>query len=402
MANDLLNDLKIRVQLALHENILPFWRTQVIDYQHGGFIGRMSNDLTPDKRAPKGLILNARLLWSYSAIHRLTEDASFLTLAKRAYDYLMQFFIDPEYGGAYWFVDFQGARLDAKKKVYGQAFLIYALAEFFRATNDKGALDQAIHLYNLIEKHAFDQIHKGYVETFERDWSEAGDLRLSAVDMNEKKSMNTHLHVLEAYAALHRVWKNKELGQKLRDLLRIFAEHILDPQSFHFKLFFDEAWTPKSEVISFGHDIEGSWLLCEAAEALEDADWIQETRTMAVAMAEAVLNPALDKNGGLLYEGDPSGIIDDDKHWWPQAEGVVGFLNAYEISGDEKFLRSAVDLWDFIEHHIVDKKHGEWFWRVNRQNQPYLEEPKVSEWKSAYHNSRACMEIMQRIDRLNS
>lgn len=402
MANDLLNDLKTRVQRELHENILPFWRTQAIDYQNGGFIGRMSNDLVPDKRAPKGLILNARLLWSYSAVYRLTEDASFLTLARRAHDYLMQFFIDPEYGGAYWLLDFQGAALEAKKKVYGQAFLIYALAEFYRATNEKSALDRALELYNLVEKYAFDESHKGYVEAFERDWSEAGDLRLSGVDMNEKKSMNTHLHVLEAYAALYGVWKNKELGQKLRDLLRIFSEHIIDPQNFHFRLFFDEAWTPKSEVISFGHDIEGSWLLCEAAEVLDDEVWIKKTRELAVKMAEAVSAEAVDSDGGLLYEGDPTGIIDDDKHWWPQAEGVVGFLNAYEISGDENFLQTAVKMWDFIEHHIVDKKHGEWLWRVNRQNRPYLEEPKVSEWKSAYHNSRACMEIMNRIDRLNS
>lgn len=402
MANESLTLLKTKVQRELTDNLLPFWRTQVIDYQHSGFIGRLSNDLVADRRAAKGLILNARLLWSYSAIHRFIGDPSFLTLARRAYDYLLEFFIDEKHGGAYWFVDFVGACIDGKKKVYGQAFMIYALAEYYQCTGDKNSLDLAISLYGLIEQYAFDNEYKGYVEAFERDWSAAADLRLSAVDMNEKKSMNTHLHVLEAYANLYRVWQNRELSQKLGDLLRIFSDHIIDREQHHFNLFFDESWTVKSHVISFGHDIEGSWLLCEAADVLEDETWRQKTRDLAVKMAEAVLCKAVDTDGGVMYEGDATGIIDTDKQWWPQAEGVVGFLNAFEISGDEKFLHAAVNTWDFIEQHIVDKKHGEWFWRVSQKHQPYLEEPKASEWKSAYHNSRACMEIIRRIDKLNS
>jgi cellobiose epimerase len=402
MPNEQLTLLKTVVQRELTDNLLPFWRTQVIDYPHDGFIGRMSNDLVPDRRAAKGLILNARLLWSYSAIHRFTGDASFLTLARRAYDYLTKFFIDEKNGGAYWFVDFVGACIDGKKKVYGQAFLIYALAEYYQCTGDKSSLDLAVSLYGLVEQYAFDKAHKGYVEAFERDWSSAADLRLSAVDMNEKKSMNTHLHVLEAYANLYRVWKNKELAQKLGDLLSVFTNHIIDPEQYHFNLFFDEVWTVKSKIISFGHDIEGSWLLCEAADVLEDETWRKKTRDLAIKMADAVLRKAVENDGGVMYEGDAAGIIDADKHWWPQAEGVVGFLNGYEISGDEKYLLAAVNAWNFIEQHIVDKKHGEWFWRVSPKHQPYLEEPKVSEWKSPYHNCRACMEILHRIDKLNS
>jgi cellobiose epimerase len=401
MANESLTLLKTKVQRELTDNLLPFWRTQVIDHPHSGFIGRLSNDLVPDRRAAKGLILNARLLWSYSAIHRFTGDAGFLTLARRAYDYLIKFFIDEEYGGAYWFVDFVGVCIDGKKKIYGQAFMIYALAEYYQCTGDKNSLDLAVSLYGLIEQHAFDKEYKGYVEAFERDWSPAMDLRLSAIDMNEKKSMNTHLHVLEAYANLYRVWKNKELAQKLDDLLSIFTDHIINPEEHHFNLFFDEAWTVKSQIISFGHDIEGSWLLCEAADVLEDGAWKQKTRDVAVKMADAVLRKAIDDDGGMMYEGDAAEIIDTDKHWWPQAEGVVGFLNAFEISGDDKFLQAALNIWNFIEQYIVDKKHGEWFWRVSRNGQPYLDEPKVSEWKSAYHNSRTCMEILHRIDKLN-
>ncbi|MDZ7314859.1 MAG: AGE family epimerase/isomerase [candidate division KSB1 bacterium] len=401
MESERLQELKQRAHRELLENILPFWRSQVIDYQNGGFIGRMSHDLVIDKRAPKGLILNARLLWSYSALYDFTQDSSCLNLARRAYDYLLGNFLDSEYGGAYWMLDVLGAPLDAKKKIYGQAFVIYALAEYYRVFGQEETLAKALELFELIENAAWDEEFGGYVETFERDWTPTSDLRLSAVDMNEKKSMNTHLHVLEAYAALYRQSREKAVAKRLEQVLQLFFEHIIDAQAYRLHMFFDEKWTVKSTVDSFGHDIEASWLLCEAAEILEDNDWIGKAKETAVKMADAVLEKAVDKDGGIFYEGGPEGIIDTDKHWWPQAEGAVGFLNAYSISRDERFLDAAVKTWEFIEQYIVDKVHGEWFWRVDRDGKPILEEPKVSEWKCPYHNSRACLEIIKRVDQLN-
>jgi mannobiose 2-epimerase len=215
--------------------------------------------------------------------------------------------------------------------------------------------------------------------------------------MDEKKSMNTHLHMLEAYANLSRMWKHQELQQRLRALIDIFLDHIIDPKSHHFRLFFDEDWTPKSDVISFGHDIEGSWLICEAAEIYADPQLLKNVHDEAVRIAQAVYDEAVDRDGGLLYEAKNGRIIDSDKHWWPQAEAVVGFLNAYQISGQEHFRAAAEKSWDFIERCIVDHKHGEWFWKVSRERLPSNDKYKVDAWKCPYHNSRTCFEVMARV-----
>jgi mannobiose 2-epimerase len=402
MAVDTLQALNESVQRELREGLLPFWQTQVIDYQNGGFIGRMANDRTIDRRAVKGLILNTRLLWSYSALYRYAQADSLKTLATRAYDYLVDKFIDPEYGGAYWFLDAQGNPVDVKKKIYGQAFALYALAEFYRMTEDKKVLDLACRFFDLIEEHALDRRNGGYFETFERNWSESDDLRLSPVDMNEKKSTNTHLHLLEGYTNLYRIWKTKLLEQKITDLLKLFLAHIINQDTLHFNLFFDEEWTPKSERISFGHDIEGSWLLLEAATVLGQAELIASVKEVSLNMARRVLQQCVDRDGGLFYEADPSGIIDTDKHWWPQAEALVGFVNAYQLSGEDTYLKAAMKTWNFIEKHIVDKKDGDWFWRVSKERKPYKDDPKVSEWKSPYHSCRACLEIIERIDKITA
>ncbi|MBN1559742.1 AGE family epimerase/isomerase [candidate division KSB1 bacterium] len=402
MAVDTLQALNERVLRELNEGLLPFWQTQVIDYQNGGFIGRMANDRTIDRRAVKGLILNTRLLWTYSALYRYAHEDSLKTLANRAFDYLVDKFIDPDHGGVYWFLDAQGNPVDVKKKIYGQAFALYALAEFYRMTEDKKALDLACRIFDLVEEHALDRKNGGYFETLERNWSETEDLRLSPVDMNEKKSMNTHLHLLEGYTNLYRVWKTKQLEQKIADLLKLFLVHVINQDTFHFNLFFDEVWTPKSSRISFGHDIEGSWLLLEAATVLGQAELIARVREASLNMATRVLQESVDRDGGLYYEADPSGIIDSDKHWWPQAEAVVGFLNAYQLSGDNAFLRAAIKTWNFIEKHIIDKKDGDWFWRVSKERKPYKDDPKVSEWKSPYHSCRACLEIIERINKITT
>jgi mannobiose 2-epimerase len=396
-----LPDLRRRVETELRSNILPFWLKHALDDQHGGFRGQITNDLTNDPFAHKGLILNARILWTFSKAFSVYGEEIYLQTARRAFDFISRYFWDAEFSGVYWLVDYLGRPVDTKKRIYGQAFAVYALAEYHHATGDQESLGRAIRLYEVIETASYDALHQGYFETYERDWTLARDQRLSEVDMDEKKSMNTHLHLVEAYANLLRAWDNGLLCGRLRELIRIFLEHIIDPRTHHFRMFFDEGWHSKSDHISFGHDIEGSWLLCEAAEILGDQPILKDVHKEAVRMAKAVHDEAQDSDGGLLYEADSSGIIDTDKHWWPQAEAVVGFLNAYQLSGRKHFLTAAQRSWDFIEKYIVDRKHGEWFWKVSREGIPSHEKFKVNPWKCPYHNSRACFETMARLDSMD-
>jgi mannobiose 2-epimerase len=388
------------VESELLSDILPFWLKHTIDDEFGGFRGQIANDLTRDPYAEKGLILNARILWTFSKAFSVYGDSVYLATAQRAYEYLDRCFWDHEFGGIYWMLDCQGRPTDTKKRIYGQAFTVYSLAEYFHATGDTEALAKALRMVQQIESASHDNAHGGYFETYERDWTLAADQRLSAVDMDEKKSMNTHLHLLEAYANLLRFHEDATVRLRLRELIEIFLDHIVDSATHHFLLFFDEQWQPQSEKISFGHDIEGSWLLCEAAEILGDAAVLARVREVSMKMAQAVYEQGLDTDGGLLYEAGPTGIIDSDKHWWPQAEAVVGFLNAYQLTGHRHFRDAAENSWAFIEQHILDREQGEWFWRVSREGVPNADEDKVGPWKCPYHNSRSCFEVMARFHAL--
>ncbi len=394
---DAVSTLLTKIEAELRSNILPFWMRHGVDEEFGGFHGRISNDLVIDGLAEKGLILNARILWTFSRVYEVYGEQQFLDIARRAYEYIGKHFRDAEHGGVYWMVDHTGAAVDTKKRIYGQAFTLYALAEYCRAAKDESALKFAISIFERIEKHGHDAVNGGYFETFERDWTMARDQRLSDVDMDEKKSMNTHLHVMEGYALLSQVWGDDLLRKRLRELIEIFHHRILNRKNQHLLMFFDETWHPKSDHISYGHDIETSWLMVEAAEALGDARLLEESKAEAVRMAQAVYDEGLDDDGGLLYEADSGGLIDTDKHWWPQAEAVVGFLNAFQISGQKHFLKAAERSWEFIAARIVDHVHGEWFWKVDRDGAVRNGDFKVDAWKCPYHNSRACLEAIRRL-----
>ena len=393
--------LRERVERELRGDILPFWLKYAVDDEFGGFHGQITNDLKIDPRAHKGLILNARILWTFSKAYKVYGYESYLGTARRAYEYLRRYFWDTEFDGVYWMVDHRGKPVETKKRIYGQAFAVYALAEYAAASGEEESRERAIALQRLIENASHDGKNGGYFETYERDWKLAEKQQLSEVDMDEKKSMNTHLHLLEAYASLLRRWNDDGLRERLWELLGIFLARIIDPETNHFRMFFDEVWRDRSDRFSFGHDIEGSWLICEAAEVLGDKKLLEEARRAAVKMAQAVYEEAVDADGGLVYEGTSGEIIDTDKHWWPQAEAVVGFLNAYELSGKDYFLKAAERSWEFIEKYIVDRQHGEWFWKVARDGTPSKDKYKVDMWKCPYHNSRTCFEVMERLDRLS-
>ncbi|HOT98052.1 MAG TPA: AGE family epimerase/isomerase [bacterium] len=396
MASETCKQLALRAERELLSDILPFWLEEAPDRERGGFWARVSPDLQVRERAPKGLILNARILWTFSAAYRQYLSPVYLGMARRAWHELATFFTDPIYGGMFWMLDERNLPLDDSKKIYGQAFALYSLTEYHLASGEQEPLERALAIYRLIEEHNYDSVNTGYLESASRDWSPTQDLRLSAVDMNEKKSMNTHLHLLEAYTQLFRAWPDDGLRERLVQLINNFLDHIIDAGTYHLVLFFDEHWQPKSHKISYGHDIETSWLLDEAAQALGDPVLGRKCQKISVAMANAVLEEGVAADGGLCYECE-EGHTDAEVHWWVQSEAVVGFANAYQNSGRPEFLTAAVRAWDFIEAHFFDRTFGEWYYKVNAGRETDHHLHKISEWKCPYHNSRACLELVRRV-----
>jgi len=394
--------LSSAAERELREDILPFWAERTVDREKGGFYGLITNDLEVDSDAPKGSVLNTRILWTFSAAFRTWPEPLYREMADRAYAYLLEHFWDDQHSGLVWMVDSRGDFLDERKQTYGQAFGVYAFSEYFRATGRKEALEYAIRLLESIEAHAFEPAHGGYVEALARDWSPLEDMRLSDIDLNVPYSQNTHLHLLEAYAALLRVWPEPTLRGRLQALWEILAFRIRDEKTNKLVLFQDRDWKPLSDAVSHGHDIEASWLLCEAADVLGDETISERTKAIGLAMTGGVLAEGFDR-----VHGGVSDAIDHHspvlgKEWWPQAEAVVGFLNAFELSGREDYLDAALKSWHFIEQFVIDHTYGEWYYRVSPEGRPELDLAKVSPWKCPYHNARAALEIIERSRRLGS
>lgn len=386
--------LKDSIEKELHGNLLPFWRERSPDTVHGGFVAEMGIDGTLKQEAPKGLILNSRLLWTFSALYRQLADKRDLVLAQRAYEYLENHFRDNNHKGYVWRVTTDGSILDGSKKIYGQAFCIYALSEYYRASGRDDSLNRAKEIFHLVETYAHDEAHGGYFEVRSRDWSAAEDMRLSEKDMDTAKSMNSHLHVLEAYTNLYRIWPDRAVSERLQELIGLFGNRMLTPAG-HFNLFFDEDWTERSDSYSYGHDIEGAWLLYDAAKALDHASLPEQVARWTVNIASIVGAEALDGEGGLAYAGREGAVVDPNREWWPQAEAILGFWYAYRISGEEKFKEMVDLLWKFVQSRIVDPEGGEWFWRVFADGAVDTEEPKISEWKDPYHGVRMCLKMLQ-------
>lgn len=394
---------KSEAKVLLETNILRFWQERMVDYRQGGFYGRIDgyNVLHPD--AEKGAVLNARILWTFAAAARVLNNTPYRILAARAYDYLMQRFMDREQGGVYWSLNADGTPLDTKKQTYAIAFAIYGLAEYVRLTNNQEALNAAIRLFEDLEAHAYkwdnEKISKcknGYVEALTRDWQPIADMRLSEKDENGVFTMNTHLHVLEAYTNLYRVLKNvqrddvqgtkERITKQLRTLIDIFANRIFDPATGHLMLFFDEKWQPSNTHTSPGHDIEAAWLLHEALEVLGDEELLNQTLPVIHSLAQAA-------------EDD----IMDEKEWWCYAEAVVGYIDQWKLYQDEKPIESNINLelaetaFHYIQTHLMDRENGEWFWTILPDGTPDRTHDKAGFWKCPYHNSRMCIEIIERL-----
>lgn len=377
-------------------SILNYWTENTVDEKHGGFIGTIDHSENKDYNTDKGSVLNARILWAFSAAYPVTKNEKHLQLAQRAYDYIATYFYDNENGGIFWSVDHLGNPKDTKNQIYALAFVIYGLSEFYAVSKNEEALALAKKLYNQIELNSYDGGNGGYLEAFTRDWRHIDDLRLSDKDVNEKKTMNTHLHIVEGYANLYKVWPDKELKDVIKELLYTINEYFINAETGHLRLFFSENWVEKPDVISYGHDIEAAWLLQWCAEVILDESLIQTYKKHAVQMADATFE-GLDEDGGLWYEYDPKeNKLIAEKHWWPQSEFWIGMVNAWQITGDAKYLKAVEKNWEFVQQYILDTKNGEWIWGINADYSK-IEKDKAGFWKCPYHNSRACLELMRRL-----
>ena len=389
---------KKEMQDVLTGNILPFWIDKMVDHENGGFYGRIDGHGNLHADAEKGGILNARILWTFSAAYRVLGKSEYLEMATRAKDYIIAHFIDREYGGTYWSLDYKGNPKDTKKQFYAIGFMIYGLSEYVRATGDKEALDYAIQLFDCIEEHSLDVIYNGYIEACTREWGEIADMRLSDLDANYPKSQNTHLHIIEPYANLYRVWKDERLEKALRNMINIFTDKILNPETNHLDLFFEKDWTRGAgHLESYGHDIECSWLMHEAALVLGDAEVLKKVEEIVPLVAKAS-EKGLNPDGSMIHEANlDTGHVDDDLHWWVLAEAVVGFYNIYQHFGDESALDKSLQCWQYIKDNLIDYEGGEWYWSRRPDGTLNLDDDKAGFWKCPYHNGRMCLEIIERI-----
>lgn len=395
--NELVDYMCRNAYVMLEENILPFWSRTMRDTENGGWLGRINGLGVPIADAPKGSVLNARILWTFSAAFRITGKSEYLDAAFDAKEYFLKNFIDREYGGVYWSVTPEGMPLQTRKQVYAQGFAIYGLSEYYRSCGDKEALDEAVAIYRCIEKFAYDDKFGGYFEAFTREWTPIDDMRLSEKDRNECKSMNTHLHIIEPYTNLYRCMKDPSLKKDIIKLIDVFDEYIIDRESGHQHLFFSQDWRPCGDQISYGHDIEAAWLLREAACVLADINTISKVSRMSETLYSASLG-GLNRAGGMNYEiCHSSGLVDFDRHWWVQAEAVVGTLDRFEASGSLQALQLSCDIFKFIQEYMVDKESGEWWWSIKADGTVNREDDLAGFWKCPYHNSRMCLEIINRL-----
>jgi cellobiose epimerase len=386
-------------QRLLEENILPFWSTVMVDNRRGGFYGRQDGNGTIVEDAPRGAILNARILWSFSAAYRVLRRREYLDIATRAHDYMLRHFIDKEYGGVFWSVDADGNPLDTKKQTYAIGFAIYGFSEYARATGDEQALRTAIDLYRQIEAHCYDPVNGGYHEAMTREWQPMGDMRLSDKDENCDKTMNTHLHVIEPYTNLYRVWRDGGLRQQILGLVDVFTDKLLNPSTGHLDLFFNAEWQGRRDLESFGHDIEASWLLDETAAVIGEEALTRRLAPIVKRIADAS-EEGLNSDGSLTGERwKADGHTTTERDWWVQCECVIGEMNmAMRTTGEESraYMKRALDCYGYIKRCLVDWDNGEWFWSVSPDGTPNRRDDHAGFWKCPYHNTRMCLEIIER------
>lgn len=391
-----LQELKREVQEELTGNIFPYWMEKMCDGERGGFYGRISGDDELFADCERGAILTARILWTFSAAYRVLGKQEYLSAATHAYRELTEKFYDREFGGLYWAVKPDGEVLSDKKQIYALGFGIYGLSEYYRVTKKIEALDLAVELFETIERYSFNKQNNGYFEALSRDWQPLGDMRLSDKDENLAKTMNTHLHILEPYTNLFRVYKDSFLEKQLRNLIELFLEKIISSESYHLGLFFEDDWRVSSQDLSYGHDIEAAWLLHEAAEVLGDGELLARVREVAPKIVEAA-SEGIMEDGSMIYEYSVAkNHYDRERHWWVQVEAIVGLLDNYHLTGSELSKTQLFGVWDYIKKNLIDSTNGEWHWGILDDGSVNRKDDKAGFWKCPYHNSRMCLEIIER------
>lgn len=381
-------------------NILNWWINNTIDHRNksGGYIGRVSGDNNADLLSPKGSVLNSRILWSFSAAaNTLPQNKDFYNAAVRSYNFVDKYLFDSEHSGVYWTINCDGSPLDTKKQIYAQAFAIYGLGEYYKLTYNEEALDKAVQLFRLLESKALDKNNRGYYEAFAEDWSPIEKVSLSDKEGDDIKTMNTHLHIMEAYTTLAQVSNMSEVKKALSSIVLLFCDKFIDENSGRLKLFFDENWNENLHHHSYGHAIETVWLLNEAALETNEEMLIERCRELSLKIVAYTLEEGVDEKGAIHYEKNINGIYHAQREWWTLTEGVVGFYDAYQQSGEEKYLKASENCWTFIQQYLKDHQNGEWFWGVDENGNPNTTEDKIGLWKCPYHNSRMCIEMIKRL-----
>ncbi len=385
--------MKFEMQQQLDHVILPYWKG-LVDRRMGGYYGYVDYNLKVEEQADKGVILNSRILWFFSNAYLNAREENLLPYANHAYEFLIKHCLDQEYGGVYWMMTYDGKVKEDIKHTYNQAFAIYALSAYYEATKDEKALAIALELFRLIEEKCTDAY--GYLEAFTRDWIIIDNEKLSENGLLADKTMNTLLHVLEAYTLLYKVSKDIKVKEKLIHILELFRTKVYDSQKVRLEVFFNETMESITDLHSYGHDIEASWLLDEACQVVGERDITEATKEYTNVIAKRILKDAME--GDAVLNECFLGEVDKTRVWWVQAEAVVGFYNAYEKTGQEAYLEASKRIWNYIKTYFIDKRPGsEWFWDLDEHNRSSSHKPITEPWKCPYHNGRMCFEIIRRM-----
>lgn len=381
------------IERHLRDCIIPFWKGMKDD-EYGGYCGYMDFDLNADRKADKGCILNSRILWFFSTCAMLTDDKECLSYARHAFEYLKKAFIDRENGGVYWSVSFDGKPVDTTKHTYCQAFAVYGLSAYYRASHDEESLKTARLLADIIEERCRDR--EGYLEAFDKYFRPGSNDKLSENGVMAERTMNTLLHVFEAYTELYLADPREDTADRLREMLDIFADRMYNPSKHRQEVFFDHDYGTLLDLTSYGHDIETAWLIDRGLEVLGDDEYKKKLAPMTADLADNILHTAFD--GHSLPQECEKGLVNEDRVWWVQAETVNGFLNEYlKDRSREEYREALLSEWEYIKEYVIyRKKGGEWYSQLDRDGKPYRDKPVADAWKCPYHNGRMCLEVIRR------
>lgn len=381
------------IRRQLEEGIIPFWKN-LKDDENGGFYGEVDYNLNIDKGAYKGVILNSRILWFFSNSFLTLRNEDDLRYADQAFEFLVNVCVDKEYGGVYWSVTNDGIPLDTTKHTYCQAFAVYALSSYYDATGNEQALKLAYEIYDVMEQKCRDEI--GYLEAFKRDFTPESNEKLSLNGVIAHRTMNTLLHVFEAYTELYRVDRNGEVRKSIEHILDIMCNKVYNDEKKRLEVFFDYNMNSIIDLHSYGHDIETAWLVDRGLAVLGDQELSVKVGRITAALEEKIYDVAY-TNQGLLYENE-RGEIDKTRVWWVQNEAVIGFLNAYQKDKSKvEYLEAVKSIWDFSKEKMIDKRpNSEWIYELDENLEPNTSREMAGPWKCPYHNGRMCFEIIRR------